>query len=118
MEKPEKRNLDGYTNGHGKFSDSHYTDAGYMDAYDQWEPLYDKLKKHIESQEDVLHEINSWCSAYPLKIFPEPDFKKAHEVLKANGMTIDAISASNMRHVLDGIKKIINNHRKDFPKEG
>ena len=62
--------------------------------------------------EDVtlkMSKIKTWIKAYPLKIFPEPDFKKAHEVLKAHGMSLDAISASTMRHVLNGIKAIINN---------
>jgi hypothetical protein len=39
-------------------------------------------------------------------MFPEPDLKKAAEVLKANGMTLDAISASCMRHVVEGVGKI------------
>lgn len=53
-----------------------------------------------------LGEIDAWSRAYPLKVFPEPDFKKASEVLKAAGMTLDAISASNMRHVVEGVGKI------------
>jgi hypothetical protein len=40
-------------------------------------------------------------------VFPEPDWAKAARVLKENGMTLDAISASNMRHVLDGVRRII-----------
>lgn len=60
-----------------------------------------------DAQDDCLHKIRQWCAAYPLDVFPEPDFKKAHEVLQANGMTLDAISASNMRHVVTGIQKLI-----------
>lgn len=60
-----------------------------------------------EAAEGKLEKIKTWAEAYPLDVFPEPDFKKAAEVLKQNGMTLDAISASNMRHVLDGIKAII-----------
>lgn len=56
---------------------------------------------------DKLDKIKSWCEAYPVKLFPEPDFDKAHKVLKDNGMTIDSIGASSMRHVLKGIKEII-----------
>ena len=63
----------------------------------------------LEELQDKMHKIKTWIDAYPLKIFPEPDFKKAHEVLKQHGMTLDAISASNMRHVLNGIKDIIEN---------
>jgi hypothetical protein len=58
--------------------------------------------------EEKLHRIRQWCNAYPLDIFPEPDLAKAAALLEAGGMTLDAISASNMRHVLDGIRKIID----------
>ena len=61
----------------------------------------------LEELQDKMHRIKTWINAYPLNVFPEPDFKKAHEVLKQNGMTLDAITASNMRHVLNGIKAII-----------
>lgn len=60
----------------------------------------------IEEIEEVLKGIETWANAYPVTVFIEPtkeDFKKAHEVLKANGLTIDGISASAMRHVLNGI---------------
>ena len=57
---------------------------------------------------EKLAAIRKWCDAYPLKIFPEPDFEVARQLLEAGGMTLDAISASNMRHVLDGIRKIID----------
>ena len=57
---------------------------------------------------EKLHQIRNWCDAYPLEVFPEPDFKKARRLLEAGGMTIDAISASNMRHVLRGVRRIID----------
>jgi hypothetical protein len=53
--------------------------------------------------EDFLHELDGWERAYPLSAFPEPDLRKAAELLKAGGMTLDAISASNMRHVVSQI---------------
>ena len=62
--------------------------------------------------EDTLHSIKNWCQAYPETAFKEPtkeDWKTAARVLKENGLTIDAISASNMRHVLKGIQEIIGN---------
>lgn len=61
----------------------------------------------LEELQDKIHRIKTWINAYPLDVFPEPDFKKAHEILQQHGMTLDAISASNMRHVLNGIKDII-----------
>lgn len=59
-----------------------------------------------ERMEQALQRIVQWSEAYPLDIFPEPDFTKAREALKAAGMTLDAISASNMRHVVEGVGKI------------
>ncbi len=55
---------------------------------------------------EALEAIVSWSEAYPLDVFPEPDFKRAHQLLQAGGMTLDAISASNMRRVVEGVGKI------------
>lgn len=57
--------------------------------------------------QEKMYKIKTWIGAYPLSVFPEPDFKIAHKVLKKHGISLDAISASNMRHVLEGIKNII-----------
>jgi hypothetical protein len=56
--------------------------------------------------EEALLRIVQWSEAYPLDIFPEPDFGKANEVLNAAGISLGAISASNMRHVVEGVGKI------------
>lgn len=66
----------------------------------------DEAAAYIERLEAALEKIVGWSEAYPLSIFPEPDFKKAHEVLTKAGMTLDAISASNMRHVVKGVGEI------------
>lgn len=63
--------------------------------------------ERMELENEKFEKIKQWCEAYPLDIFPEPDLKKAAKVLKENGITLDAISASNMRHVLSGVKAII-----------
>ena len=55
---------------------------------------------------EALEKIEAWADAYPLQVFPEPDFARAHELLAAGGMTLDAISASNMRHVVTGVRKL------------
>jgi hypothetical protein len=52
---------------------------------------------------EFLHELDEWGRAYPLSAFPEPDLGRAAELLKAGGMTLDAVSASNMRHVVERI---------------
>lgn len=62
---------------------------------------------------EALERIQTWAKAYLLKAFPKPDLKKAHEILKAAGMTLDAISADNMRHVLDGVKDIVEQALKE-----
>jgi hypothetical protein len=55
---------------------------------------------------EALKQISDWAQAYPLDVFPEPDLKRAHEVLEAAGLSLGAISAHAMRHVLDGVQKI------------
>lgn len=59
--------------------------------------------------EEALHRIASWSDAYPLPVFPEPDkayYSKAREVLEANGMTLDRLSAAAMRHVITQVGHI------------
>lgn len=58
---------------------------------------------------EALKRIVQWADAYPLDVFPEPDsayYLKASEVLAANGMTLDRLSAAAMRHVVEGVGKI------------
>ena len=78
------------------------------------EPLYDEMAKELAAKDAVigaareaLEEIDRWSRAYPIDIFPEPDFKRANELLHAGGMSIDAVSASNMRHVIERVEKIV-----------
>ena len=69
-----------------------------------WKAKYDTFKA-------TLREIDDWANAYPVEVFPEPtkdNWKQAAEVLKANALSLDRISASNMRHVLSGIKKKVS----------
>jgi hypothetical protein len=72
----------------------------------KWER--DRLRETNERLNMALDEIRSWAKAYPLEIFPEYDFKEAHKVLVTHGMTLDAISAHAMRHVLKGVIQIID----------
>lgn len=72
-------------------------------------PLSDEAVEREEQLAEALQRIVQWADAYPTDIFPEPDddyFRRAHEVLKANGMTIDRISADAMRHALKGVGRI------------
>jgi hypothetical protein len=63
-------------------------------------------ERRIDKLEEALQRIVQWSEAYPLDIFPEPDFVLAGVLLRAGGMTLDAISASCMRRVVEGVGKI------------
>ena len=66
-------------------------------------------QERLERLEDALRDIKRWSEAYPLDVFPEPDeayLKHADEVLTANGMTLDRISAHCMRHVVRRVGEI------------
>ncbi len=74
------------------------------------------LQTEVGKLRKALERIQIWSEAYPLTAFPKPDLKKVAQVLKAAGMTLDAISADAMRHVLDGVKKIVSDALKE-PRE-
>jgi hypothetical protein len=63
----------------------------------------------LDRYEEALRKIAQWADAYPLQVFPEP---KAHQlamaadVLAGVGLTLDAISASILRHAIEGVGKI------------
>ena len=61
---------------------------------------------NCERMQEALERIVSWSEAYPLDIFPEPDMKRARELLAAGGITLDAVSAYCMRHVISGVGEI------------
>lgn len=66
----------------------------------------EQLENERDEYEEALQRIAQWSDAYPLEVFPEPDFKKAHEALKTAGMTLDAISDSNIRYAVRGVGEI------------
>jgi hypothetical protein len=68
----------------------------------------------LEKAREALGMIDNWAKAYPLSVFPEPDFANARKLLEAGGMTLDAISASNMRHVVEGVASIAATTLKDI----
>lgn len=65
------------------------------------------LAKLVDSTGVALSLLWAWCQAYPVEAFPEPDMARAHELLQAGGVALGAVSASNMRHVLSGVARII-----------
>lgn len=75
----------------------------------------DQRKVDVEA---LIEELEQWQRAYPLDMFPEPDLERAAEILSDHGMTLDAISASNMRHVVDKIVPPVLAVLKDQRKSG
>ena len=65
-----------------------------------------ELGAEIERLTHALTEIERWSRAYPLKAFPEPNLRKAADLLRAGGITLDAVSASAIRHVIEVVGKI------------
>jgi hypothetical protein len=68
----------------------------------------EQLQLRVDELESVLHQVRTWCEAYPIAAFPEPDWAAVHEALKEKGIALDCVSASNMRHVCTGVVKIID----------
>lgn len=66
------------------------------------------LNARVDRLEEALQRISDWAKAYPLDVFPEPDFKKVHEALQAANLSLDCVSASNMRHVITQVGDIAN----------
>jgi hypothetical protein len=63
----------------------------------------------IERLQIALACIVRWADVYPIKVFHEPnadECRRASELLKANGMTLDAFNASMGRHCLMGVGDI------------
>lgn len=81
-----------------------YADSPFTDD----DPLQ-KAEARIDFLEGELQKIVNWANAYPLDIFPEPDFKKVRAALEAAGISLDQVSASNMRHVVTGVGNIARN---------
>ncbi|PHQ82929.1 MAG: hypothetical protein COB69_00325 [Phycisphaera sp.] len=69
-----------------------------------------EMRERLDELEAKLEKIKNWCGAYPLDIFPEPDFKIVAQVLKDKNLSLDTVSASNFRHVLNGVKAIIDDN--------
>ena len=69
-----------------------------------------KLIDRIEKLEAKLERINQWCRAYPRTVFIEPtkeQWAAADKALnRSDCPSLTAISGSNMRHVVEGIKAI------------
>jgi len=65
--------------------------------------------ERADQYEEALQKIVQWSEAYPLDIFPEPDWDKVKALFANNpdkAMTLAQVSASCMRHVVEGVGEI------------
>src|SRR5690606_36278180 len=56
-----------------------------------------EVDTRIDVLEDALTRILNWAEAYPLDVFPEPDFQAVQAALQNAGISLAQVSASNMR---------------------
>lgn len=64
-----------------------------------------------ERMRSALERIGAWADAYPVEVFPEPlrlEWQRANEVLAQAGLSMTRMSASNMRHVISGVRKLVD----------
>ena len=68
----------------------------------------DKLCSEVGRLNDVIGLLRNWVKAYPLDMFPEPDLKLARKLLEDGGVNYSALNVYSMRHVINGVGKIID----------
>ena len=78
----------------------------HQDAIDGFVAGWHAAATTTERLTDALQRIEDWSHAYPLPAFPEPDLDRARAVLEAAGLSLDAVSADAMRHVITQVAKI------------
>jgi hypothetical protein len=64
------------------------------------------MEEKIDRLENALHQIRSWVDAYPLRLFPEPDWSEVRQKLGDGLLT--RVSAANMRHVISQVGRIVD----------
>ena len=65
----------------------------------------------IERLRDVLLRLQQWADAYPVEVFPEmlrQDWQRANALLAEKGISMSCMSASIMRHVLNGARAMLS----------
>jgi hypothetical protein len=69
-----------------------------------------RMREEVEKLKTSLWKITEWTKAYPLETWPEPtkeEWANVHAILKDHGIYMDKFNVSNLRHVVNGIAKII-----------
>lgn len=66
------------------------------------------LLSEMERLQDTVADISSWAYAYPVKVFTEPTKEELAEVTdKIGGNMVTKLHGSWGRHILEGVRKII-----------
>lgn len=68
----------------------------------------DALRAENEKLREAIGLLQNWVKAYPLDMFPEPDLKLARKLLTDGGVSYDALNVYSMRHVINGVGRIID----------
>ena len=112
--KDGKHNYDNFDDPFGNYC----RNCDWKEKYDEYcnkdehKALSTQLSTYREAlgaAADDITPIVSWAKAYPLDVFIEPtqeEWAKANQVLKDAGLSLTAISGSNMRHVITEISKM------------
>jgi len=66
-----------------------------------------RFKQEVQVLRDKLDQVRRWCRAYPVDVFPEPDWILAKDALRVKGIALDSVTCSAMRRVTTGIVEII-----------
>jgi tetrahydromethanopterin S-methyltransferase subunit G len=86
----------------------------YMQQLNTANKRIEELEEAMEQSDylfDTIHQIKAWCEAYPLAVFPEPDWVEVRDRL--GDKLTSRVGASNMRHVVVGIGRIITECEKN-----
>lgn len=67
-----------------------------------------QLRSENERLQEAIGLLRNWAEAYPLEFFPEPDLKLARKLLEDGGVNYSALNAYTMRHVINGVKRILD----------
>lgn len=74
--------------------------------------ISDAEYKALKEVAEAMEQVETWCKAYPRTVFIEPTkagWAAAEKALnRSDTPSLTAVSGSNMRHVTEGIQKIIS----------
>jgi hypothetical protein len=67
----------------------------------------DEARALIVELDEAFDTLDSIANAYPEEVFPEPDWIAVREALEAHNISMDCVSAGNMRVVAQNVGRII-----------